>query len=156
MTTPTGPYVPYNGGTMAQQTTNDKQPAQNAEKLYMENTLLRIFGALFCHDAKRARTRTAPIEISRGTEERKLKILLHTEYGQPGPFAHKIAIAVIKKQSDYGRPIRREISFSERELIRLAGRKSWGGRDSEDLALALKQIRYTHVLAHFKINNRYF
>jgi hypothetical protein len=125
------------------------------EKLYMENTLLRVFGGLFCHDPKRARTRTGKIELNRGDKEKHLTIRLDPEYGQPGPFAHKVALAVIKKQSDYGRPIRKSISFSERELIRLAGRASWGGRDSEELAIALRQIRYTHLLAHFKINDRY-
>src|SRR5208282_4522462 len=29
-----------------------------SDKLYMENTLLRVAGALFCHDAKRAPTHT--------------------------------------------------------------------------------------------------
>ena len=143
---------------MAQQKAETKQSAeqqQSVDKLYMENTLLRVFGALFCHDAKRARARTSTIEISKGVRERRLKIRLDPEYGQPGPFAHKIAVAVIKKQSDYGRPVRREVSFSERELMRLAGRKSWGGRDSEELALALTQIRYTHVIAYFQIKNRY-
>ena len=127
---------------------------ETSEKLYMENTLLRVFGALFCHDPKRARTRTGKIELNRGDKEKHLTIRLDPEYGQPGPFAHKVAIAVIKKQSDYGRPARKSISFSERELIRLAGRASWGGRDSEELAIALRQIRYTHLLAHFKINDR--
>ncbi len=31
----------------------------------MENTLLRIGGALFCHDAKRASKRFAPIVLNR-------------------------------------------------------------------------------------------
>lgn len=125
------------------------------DKLYIENTLLRIFGALFSHDPKRARTRTGKIELNRGDKEKHLTIRLDPEYGQPGPFAHKVAIAVIKKQSDYGRPVRNSISFSERELMRLVGRTSWGGRDSEELATALRQIRYTHLLAHFKINARH-
>src|SRR5689334_25436831 len=104
----------YNGGHMAQTTTNE-QSVQPTDKLYMENTLLRVFGALFCHDAKRARARTKPIEINKGAEEKHLTIRLDSEYGQPGPFAYKVAMAVIKKQSNYGRPVQRKISFSERE-----------------------------------------
>jgi len=135
----------------------DKVASENktSEKLYMENTLLRVFGALFCHDPKRARTRSGKIELNRGDKQKHLTIRLDPEHGQPGPFAHKVAIAVIKKQSDYGRPIRKNISFSERELMRLTGRKSWGGRDSEELAIALRQIRYTHLIAHFKLNARH-
>ncbi len=138
-----------------QRTIDTSTEAKSVEKLYMENTLLRIFGALFCHDPKRARTRTGKIDLNRGDKEKHLTIRLDPEYGQPGPFAHKVAIAVIKKQSDYGRPVRQTISFTERELMRLAGRTSWGGRDSEELASALKQIRYTHLIAHFKINARH-
>jgi hypothetical protein len=37
----------------------------------------------------------------------------------------------------------------------MTGRKSMGGRQSEELALALKQIRYSHVLAHFKKEDRF-
>jgi hypothetical protein len=139
----------------AQRTETASTEGNPSEKLYMENTLLRVFGALFCHDPKRARTRSGKIELNRGDKEKHLTIRLDPEYGQPGPFAHKVALAVIKKQSDYGRPVRKSISFSERELMRLAGRASWGGRDSEELAIALRQIRYTHLIAHFKINARY-
>src|SRR5205807_3938298 len=53
-----------------------------------------------------------------------------------------------------GRPVQNQISFSQRELARLSGRKSWSGRHSEELALALKQIRYTHVIAHFQLGDR--
>jgi hypothetical protein len=140
---------------VAQRIGNIASEGKSSEKLYMENTLLRVFGALFCHDPKRARTRSGKIELNRGDKEKHLTIRLDPEYGQPGPFAHKVAVAVIKKQSDYGRPVRNNISFSERELMRLAGRNSWGGRDSEELALALKQIRYTHLIAHFKLTARY-
>jgi len=125
------------------------------DKLYFENTLLRVFGVLFCHDPKRARTRTGVIEIDRGTDEKRITIRLDGEYKQPGPFAHKIALAIIKKQSGYGRPIRRDISFSQRELLHLCGRKTLGGRDSDELVLALKQIRYTHIITHFKKSGRF-
>jgi Replication initiator protein A len=128
---------------------------QPSDKLYMENTLLRVFGVLFCHDPKRARTRSGRIEVNRGIKEKNIAVRLDDEYRQPGPFAHKIAMAVIKKQSNYGRPIQKEISFSQRELLRLTGRKTLGGKDSDELVLALKQIRYTHVIAHFKRADRF-
>jgi Replication initiator protein A len=125
------------------------------DKLYLENTLLRIFGALFCHDPKRARTRTGTIEIHKGAHDRRITIRLDSKYRQPGPFAQKIALAIMKKQSAYGRPIRRDISFSQRELLHLSGRKALGGRDSDELVGALKQIRYTHIITHFKEADRF-
>ncbi len=136
-----------------QRTDNLRQ--QPAEPVYLESTLLRVFGVLFCHDPKRARSRTEKIEINRGVTEKGIAVRFDPEYAQPGPFAHKVAMAVIRKQSGFGRPAQKAISFSQRELIRMTGRKNWGGRQSEELALALKQIRYSHVLAHFKKEDRF-
>ncbi|MFI4960302.1 MAG: replication initiator protein A, partial [Hyphomicrobiales bacterium] len=147
----------YNSEAMGETTTaSAEQTAGTAtDKLYLENTLLRVFGVLFCHDPKRARTRTGIIEVDKGTHDKRITIRLDSEYKQPGPFAHKIALAIIKKQSAYGRPIRRDISFSQRELLHLSGRKTLGGRDSDELVLALKQIRYTHIITHFKGTDRF-
>jgi hypothetical protein len=102
--------------------------AQRADKLYVETNLLRIAGALFCHDQKIARMRTSEIELNRGVVEKHISIRPDPNLGQPGPLAHKIFIALIKKHSDYGKPIRNEIHFTRREIGRLIGRKDWGGR----------------------------
>lgn len=136
-----------------QSTDNLRQ--QPTEPVYLESTLLRVFGVLFCHDPKRARSRTGKIEINRGIAEKGITVRFDPEYAQPGPFAHKIAMAVIRKQSRFGSPAQKQISFSQRELMRLAGRKTWGGRDSEELIRALRQIRYTHILAQFKKVDKY-
>jgi hypothetical protein len=123
------------------------------QKLYMESTLLRVIGALFCHDAKPARTRSGKIQLNKGAEEKHIEILPHPNYGQPGPLAHKTLIALMKKHSDYGRPIQRDVSFSKRELSRLIGRSKWGGRDSEQLAFALHSIQGSFITASFKGEN---
>ncbi|TQF27447.1 hypothetical protein UNPF46_30775 [Bradyrhizobium sp. UNPF46] len=39
--------------------------------------------------------------------------------------------------------------------MRLTGRKTWGGRDSEELIRALRQIQYAHILAKFKKDDRF-
>ena len=127
------------------------QPAaQPTEKLYMENTLLRVAGALFCHDAKRARGSAERIELNRGLRDWNLIIDPHPNFGRPGPLAHKVFVAIIKKHSDYGRPVQGEVSFTRREIMRLVGRSQWGGRDSEQFAQALQQIHRTFVTAFFK------
>jgi len=135
--------------------TTDNLRQQSTEPVYLESTLLRVLGVAFCHDPRRARNRTGKIEINRGVAEKGIAVRFDPEYAQPGPFAHKVAMAVIRKQSGFGRPAQKAISFSQRELIRMTGRTSMGGRQSEELALALKQIRYSHVLAHFKKEDRY-
>lgn len=129
---------------------NAGENTQAQDKLFMENTLLRVSGALFCHDAKRATKNTSVIELNRGVEEKRIVIRPDPELGQPGPLAHKIFVALIKKHSDYGRPIQREISFTQRELARLIGRKSWGGRHSEQFSRALHEIHHTFIKAHFR------
>lgn len=131
-------------------TTTDQAAPASVEKLYMENTLLRVAGALFCHDAKRASTRTQEIALNHNVKEKAVFIRPDPALGQPGPLAHKIFIALIKKHSNYGRPIRSDISFTKRELTRLVGRKQWGGRDSEELTLALREIQYAFVRTNFK------
>jgi hypothetical protein len=132
-----------------------EQAAQPTEKLYMENTLLRVAGALFCHDAKRAPTHTKPIELNRGVTEKNIVIRPDPELGQPGPLAHKIFVALIKKHSGYGRPIRSDVSFTRRELVRLIGRANWGGSASEQLTRALNEIHHAFVKTNFKSKERF-
>lgn len=131
------------------------EPVQQTEKLYMENTLLRVAGALFCHDAKRAPTHTKQIELNRGVTDKNIVIRPDPRLGQPGPLAHKIFVALIKKHSGYGRPTQADVSFSKRELMRLIGRAEWGGRDSEQLARALDEIHYAFVRTRFKSADRF-
>jgi len=121
-----------------------------AGKLYMENNLLRAAGALFCHDQKRGAARTQEIQLDREIHEKRITIRPDSKLGQPGPLAHKVFVALIKKHSDYGRPILNEISFTRREIGRLIGRKDWGGKDSEQLSRALHEIHDTFIKTHFK------
>jgi Replication initiator protein A len=132
------------------QNASDHSEVRAADKLYMENTLLRISGALFCHDPKQAASHTTEIELNRGVTEKHIVIRPDPKLGQPGQLAHKIFVALIKKHSDYGRPIRKEISFTRREIGRLIGRKDWGGQDSEQLSRALHEIHYSFITTHFK------
>jgi hypothetical protein len=127
-----------------------RQRPQPIAKLYMENTLLRVAGALFCHDPKRASTRTGSIELNRGTTDKHIVIRPDPEFGQPGQLAHKVFVALIKKHSDYGRPIQKQVSFTKREIMRMVGRQDWGGRDSEQLSRALHEIHHTFIKTQFK------
>jgi Replication initiator protein A len=129
----------------AQKLKSAGQQAQPLDKLYMENTLLRVAGALFCHDPKRAATHTHEIELNRGVKDKRILVRPNPRYGQPGPLAHKIFVAIIKKHSDYGRPVPSEVSFSQRELARLIGRKDFGGSDSLHIIRALTEIQTTFI-----------
>lgn len=128
----------------------EQAPAEHADKLFLESTLLRVSGALFSHDAKRAASRTGKIEVNKAVKEKRIVISLHPDFGQPGPLAHKVFIALMKKHSDYGRPVQNTVAFGKRELMRLVGREEWGGSASEQLTRALYSIRRTSVTAFFK------
>jgi len=51
-----------------------EQTKHSHDKIFMENTLLRIAGALFCHDPKNAGKRTGEIELNRGVIEKHIII----------------------------------------------------------------------------------
>ena len=131
------------------------EPVEQTEKLYMENTLLRVAGALFCHDQKRAPTHTTQIELNSGVAEKHIVVRPDPKLGQPGPLAHKIFVALIKKHSGYGRPTQADVSFTKRELMRLIGRTEWGGSASEQLTRALEEIHYTFVRTRFKSADKF-
>src|SRR5437763_11441661 len=133
--------------------TNSQRNVQASDKLYLENTLLRVAGALFCHDAKRASTRTQEIELNRGVTDKNVVIRPDPRLGQPGALAHKIFVALIKKHSNYGRPIQSDVSFTKRELMRLIGRSKWGGSANEQLTRALDEIHHAFIRTNFKTGN---
>jgi hypothetical protein len=135
---------------VAKRTGNASTTGRLINKLYMENTLLRVAGALFCHDPKRASTRTGTIELNTGVVDKRIVIRPDPEFGQPGQLAHKVFVALIKKHSDYGRPIQKQVSFTKREIMRMVGRREWGGRGSEQLARALYEIHHTFIKTQFK------
>ncbi len=116
----------------------------------METTLLRVAGALFSHDAKRASTSIDPIEINKGIDDKRIIIRPDARLGQPGPLAHKVFVALMKKYSDYGVPVQNQISFTRRELARLIGRADFGGKDGEAISRALHEIHYAFIRACFK------
>jgi len=138
------------GDQTATQSGGRKAGSADRKTLHGEHAAPRCRCALFCHDPKRAAVRTQEIELGSGGSEKTIVIRPDLKLGQPGQLAHKIFIAILKKHSDYGRPIRKEVSFTRREIGRLIGRAEWGGRDSEQLSRALHEIHYTFITAHFK------
>src|SRR5436190_22239814 len=104
---------------MAHNTIGAERSAEHArrgDKLYMENNLLRVAGALFCHDQKRAATRTQEIRLTPDIAEKRITIRPDPKLGQPGPLSHIVFVALIKKHYDYSRPVSNEISFTRREI----------------------------------------
>src|SRR5438105_1670256 len=113
------------GGTTTAEKISQDAP-QRVERLFMENNLLRVMGFLFCHDKRAASAHTTALTSVEELVKRPITIEPHPTYGQPGPGHFKVFVAILKKLSDYGRPVPNTIYFSRAELARLTDR-SWSG-----------------------------
>src|SRR4051794_14747559 len=122
--------------------------ARALERLREEITVLRIEGTLFCFDPKEAKRRigiiTNMLRDSDGTE-RPVSIEIHPTYGQPSVLAYKIVQAIFLKMTEVGEPYPSVISFTQRELARMVGRKTWGGADSKQIYQAMMQLQKTSI-----------
>src|ERR1700686_4196032 len=133
---------------MAGETTNREKRThrtpQVVERLFMENNLLRIMGFLFCHDKRVASGHTTALTSIEELVKRPITIEPHPTSGQPGPGHFKVFVAILKKLSDYGRPVPNKIYFSRAELARLTDR-SWSGTTGNQLTNFLYGFSHTRV-----------
>ncbi len=119
----------------------------------MENNLLRVMGYLFCHDPRAAATHVEPITDIDKIAKRQVTIEPHPSYGQPGPADFKIFLAILKKLSDYGRPVPNKVYFSQQELARLTNR-AWGGKTGKEFIHSLYTLAHTRVTMPFYRNGK--
>jgi hypothetical protein len=131
------------------------------ERLREEITVLRIEGTLFCFDPKEAKRRrgviTNALRDADGTE-RPVSVHIHPDFGQPSVLAYKIVQAIFLKMTEAGEPYSNVVAFSQRELGRMMGRDTWGGKDSRELAHAMEQLQSTRIICsvHNKEAKEYF
>jgi hypothetical protein len=125
----------------------DVAPGAAVERLLEETNILRLEGRLFCFDPRKARRRRGVLTFKDGSPERQVAIELHPSYGQPSVLAYRILQAIFKKITDGGTPTSGTVSFSQREIARLAGRQSFGGTQSKQLFHALMQLHRTGISA---------
>lgn len=117
------------------------------ERLLEETNILRLEGRLFCFDPREAQRRKGLLAFDDGSPERRVTIELHPSYGQPSVLAYRVLQAIFKKITDGGVPASGTVSFSQRELARLAGRQTFGGTQSKQLFHALMQLHRTGISA---------
>jgi hypothetical protein len=141
----------------------DKRPSA-LERLREEITVLRIEGTLFCFDPKEAKRRDGIItNMLRDADgnERPVSIDIHPRWGQPSVLAYKIVQAIFLKMTEAGEPYPNAVAFTQRELARLVGRKTWGGADSRQIYNAMMQLQSTRITCsihnkeakeHFEVN----
>lgn len=137
-------------------TEEQKKNIAKPERLFHEINLLHLEGHYFAFDPKAAKVFVDPmksVEKRLGNpkinEEQPIEIIPHPSYGKPSVFAYKVYQAILKKLSDYGHPVPESVSFGHRELMRLVGRSSTGGKNSKELVRVLNQLKYTSISCWF-------
>jgi DNA-binding XRE family transcriptional regulator len=126
------------------------------ERLFHEINLLHLEGHYFAFDPKAANVFPDPMKSvekrlrnPKINEEQPIEIIPHPGYGKPSVFAYKVYQAILKKLSDYGHPVPEGVSFGHRELMRLVGRTSTGGKNSKELVRVFNQFRNTSINCWF-------
>jgi hypothetical protein len=126
------------------------------ERLFHEINLLHLEGHYFTFDPKAANVFLDPMKSVKRrllnpqiNEEQPIEVVPHPGYGKPSVFAYKVYQAILKKLSDYGHPVPEGVSFGHRELMRLVGRTSTGGKNSKELVQVLNQFSNTAINCWF-------
>jgi hypothetical protein len=135
------------------QTLQPESSALQDGRLFNEINLLRLEGYYFCLDPKDALRRTNDkyefLEIIRRRkteiEKKPVVIIPNPIHGYPSILAYKVLQAIMRKLSWFSYPMPDSVQFTQRELARLVGRKSFGGSDQEDFYNAIQQLRSTRV-----------
>jgi hypothetical protein len=146
---PTSAYEPINRDTLADFEGREAAASNKPSKLGQPETLLeelqmvRLEGRYFCFDKHEAKARTGVLEYRDGN--RGLVIEVSQRFGHPSLLAYKVLQAVFKKITEAGKPYPDTVVLGQRELGRLVGRDSFGGRDAQQLHQAISQLRNTNV-----------
>jgi hypothetical protein len=137
-------------------TTEQEKPVAKPERLFHEINLLHLEGHYFAFDPKTANVFLDPmksveerLQNPKINEEKPIEIIPHPGYGKPSVFAYKVYQAILKKLSDYGHPVPESVSFGHREIMRLVGRSSTGGKNSKELVRVLNQLKVTLINCWF-------
>jgi hypothetical protein len=146
---PTSAYDENHRNTLADFDEHAEAAPQKPFKLGQPQTLLeelqmvRLEGRYFCFDKHEAKARTGVLEYRDGN--RGLVIEVSLRFGHPSLLAYKVLQAVFRKITEAGKPYPDTIVLGQRELGRLVGRDSFGGRDAQQLHQAISQLRNTNV-----------
>ncbi len=113
------------------------------DSLIEELQIVRLEGRYFCFDRHEAKNRVGVLQYRDGN--RGMVIEVSPRYGHPSILAYKVLQAVFRKVTLEGKPYPDMVSFSYRELSRMAGRDVFGGRDSQQLYEAIRQLEDTKI-----------
>ncbi len=113
------------------------------DSLIEELQIVRLEGRYFCFDRHEAKNRAGVLQYRDGN--RGMVIEVSPRYGHPSILAYKVLQAVFRKVTLEGKPYPDMVSFSYRELSRMAGRDVFGGRDSQQLYEAIRQLEDTKI-----------
>lgn len=119
-----------------------------SKRILMEDVnVVRLEGRYFCFNGRDAAKRinaTLTFENANGSA-----VAVETgKRGQPSVLAYRLLQAIFRQITLCGRPYPSQVAFTRRELGRLIGRESFGGRDAQDILRALYQMQDTFITLH--------
>ena len=112
------------------------------ERLHEEINVLKLEGIYFCFDKHETVRRKGKFRYGEGDGAVVIEL---SNYGQPSLLAYKVLQAIFYSMTREGHPYPAHISFDYRELGRLIGRTTWGGKDQKEVQDAIYQLTDTHV-----------
>ena len=127
-------------------TPEDKTPTTpRTQRILMEDVnVVRLEGRYFCFNGREA-TKRISTELSFENVNGAGMVIETGKRGQPSVLAYRVLQAIFRQITLCGRPYPASVAFTRRELGRLIGRDSFGGRDAQDILHALYQLQDTQI-----------
>ena len=115
------------------------------KRILMEDVnVVRLEGRYFCFNGREAAKRISTTLEFENVNGAGMSVETGKR-GQPSVLAYRILQAIFRQITLCGRPYPASVAFTRRELGRLIGRDSFGGRDAQDILHALCQLQDTHI-----------
>ena len=109
-----------------------------------ELSFVKLEGRYFCFNPREiAKRRSGIFEYRDGN--RGIVVEPHPRFGHPGLLAYKIVQAIFRKITGEGSPFPDTVSFHQRELGVEIGLKKFGGRNSQEIYHAIRQLEDTRI-----------
>jgi hypothetical protein len=122
-----------------------KPELPKSQRILMEDVnLVRLEGRYFCFNGREAAKRINA-DLSFPNVNGAAMSVETGKRGQPSILAYRLLQAIFRQITLCGRPYPSTVAFTRRELGRLIGRNSFGGRDAQDILRALYQLQDTHI-----------
>lgn len=128
--------------------------SSRSDSFIEEINVLRVEGRYFCFDGREAGRRKAGVYEYENSDGRKITIEI-SRFGHPSILAYRILQSLFRHITLEGKPYPNRVVFTKREIGRLIGREVFGGRDSNEIRNALRQLKDTQITLSGKMSDKF-